>query len=81
MKHMSLFFNKDWTVAQVLESYPGAAKFLFREKTDCVGCRLAKFCSLEEVSRVYGLVLEDFLAGLRKAVSEIQHSDDQRRIP
>ena len=69
---MSALLTKDWTVEQVLESYPHAADVFIRLKADCIGCRLDKFCTLEEVARDYGLDLEGFLADLEEIVSVIR---------
>jgi hypothetical protein len=49
---------QNWTVAQVLFASPQAAQVFFRMKTDCVGCVLNRFCSLEEVARSYHLELD-----------------------
>ena len=68
---MNVLLSKELTVEQVLESYPYTADVLIRLKADCVGCRLDKFCTLEEVARDYDLILGDFLAELQEAVSVI----------
>ena len=69
---MSVLLSKDWTVEQVLRSYPTTAEVFIRLKADCVGCRLDRYCTLEEVAQDYGLDLEKFLADLREAVSVIR---------
>jgi len=69
---MSVLLTKDWTVEQVLESYPQAAAVFLHLKADCVGCRLERFCTLEEVALDYNLVLDNFLADLEEAVSVIR---------
>lgn len=68
---MSALLSKEWTIEQVLESYPQAADIFIRLKADCVGCRLDRFCTLEEVARDYDLVLDDFLASLQEAISVV----------
>lgn len=45
----------DWPVEQVLKQSPQAVEVFLRFKTDCVGCWLARFCTLQEVSRHYQL--------------------------
>ena len=67
-ENMSSLLTKDWTVKQLMESYPNAQDVFIRLKADCVGCRLDKFCTLEEVARDYGFILGDFLADLQEAV-------------
>ena len=73
---MNALLTKDWTVEEVLESYPQTADVFIRLKADCVGCRLEKFCTLEEVARDYGLILDDFLAYLQEAVSVIRPKEN-----
>jgi len=68
-ENMSTLLTKDWTVEQVLETYPQTADVFIRLKADCVGCRLDRFCTLEEVARDYGLFLDDFLAGVQEVIS------------
>jgi hybrid cluster-associated redox disulfide protein len=76
---MSALLARDWTVEQVLEVYPHIADIFIRLKADCVGCRLEWFCTLEDVAREYSLVLDDFLAELEEAVSDIAPKDCERR--
>lgn len=72
---MSALLTKDWTVGQVLESYPLTADIFLRLKADCVGCQLDWFCTLEDVARDYSLILDDFLAVLEEAVPVITPKD------
>ncbi|MBN1453156.1 MAG: hypothetical protein JW963_19230 [Anaerolineales bacterium] len=65
---MDTLLSQDWTVEQVLSTYPQTAAVFIRFKADCLGCMLEKFCTLEEVGRDYGLVLDDFLAALNEAI-------------
>lgn len=60
----------DLTVAQVLEAYPQAAHVFVSLKTDCVGCYLMSFCTLQEVAEQYQLRLESIMGELAKTVSE-----------
>ena len=78
-KDVSALLSKDWTVEQVLESYPQTADIFVRLKADCVGCRLEWFCTLEDVVREYGLNLGEFLADLGEAVSDMTPKDRERR--
>ncbi len=64
--------NANCTVEQVLKAYPQAISVFFELKTDCVGCHLDKFCTLNEVAAAYELSL----AGLTQKLHEaIQNSD------
>ena len=65
---MSVLPTKDWTVEQVLKYYPPTAEMFIRLNIDCVGCRLDRFCTLEEVARDYCIVLDVLLAELQEAI-------------
>jgi hypothetical protein len=65
---MSAPFTKDWTVQNILQACPEAAQVFIRLKTDCVGCRLERFCTPEEVSTSYTLEMGDFLKALQEAI-------------
>lgn len=60
-------FVKESTVLDVLQAYPPTAQVFIHLKTSCVGCWLARFCSLADVSKHYTLDLDTLLAALRGA--------------
>ncbi len=60
----------DLTVAQVLEACPQAAHAFVSLKTDCVGCYLMSFCTLQEVAEQYQLRVEAIIAELARTVFE-----------
>jgi hypothetical protein len=62
--------NADTTVAEALEGAPGIMKILITRRTACIGCCLARFCTLRETAAVYGLTWDAFIDDLRRAVSE-----------
>ena len=62
---MNASLIKDWTVQDFLQACPEAAKVFIRYKTDCIGCRLERFCTLEDVTSSYRLDAEDFLNALQ----------------
>jgi hybrid cluster-associated redox disulfide protein len=53
------------TVEETMRVCADAVSTFVRLKTHCVGCRLARFCTLEEVSRHYGIPLDSLLERLR----------------
>ena len=57
--------SQDWTVEQTLRTCPRAIRVFLHFRTDCVGCWLSRFCTLEEVSHKYHLDLEAFLNALQ----------------
>lgn len=56
----------DLSVADVLKHIPATVKFFINQHTDCVGCRLAHFCSLSDVVKTYELDETNFIEELSK---------------
>jgi hypothetical protein len=61
-------FASDWTVSEVLRRVPAATMGFIRLRTACVGCALARFCTLDDVAAVYELPLSDLQDALAEAV-------------
>ncbi len=66
-------YSPTLTVAQALLVDKHVPAVLINRKTACVGCCLARFCTLEEVAKTYGFPLQEFLEELETAA----HSDHQ----
>jgi len=64
--------SMDWTVEKLLQGYPQLAAVFLRWKTDCVGCRLVRFCSVKDVARSYHMDSGKFLEELRLAAEGIE---------
>jgi hypothetical protein len=62
---MGFQVSKEWSVEETIRSCAGAVSAFIHLKTDCVGCRLARFCTLEEVSQWYGISLDTLLDRMR----------------
>ena len=60
-------FSPDLTVAQALQSDGDLSRVFLDRRTACVGCYLARFCTLEDVAKTYGIPLEGLLGELREA--------------
>jgi hybrid cluster-associated redox disulfide protein len=60
------------TVAEVLESYPRTAATFLALKTNCPGCHLARFCTLEDVARTYELAPHDLIDTLQGTTQSSQ---------
>ena len=56
------------TVADLLKKFPQAARFFINQKTSCVGCFMAGFCTLKDVIETYELDESKFLAELNKVI-------------
>lgn len=65
---MELETIRSWTVAEILKTHPQTTKLFIQWKTDCTGCYLSRFCTLEEVAAIYSLDLRDILAEIQSLV-------------
>lgn len=55
-------------VAEVLALGPEMALLFLDWRTECVGCSLVRFCTLEDVSRYYGLDLDQMLNQIQERI-------------
>jgi hypothetical protein len=58
--------SPELTVAQVLGASDAIPMVFLQHRTACVGCCLARFCTLRDVAKTYELSLEVFLAELQQ---------------
>jgi hypothetical protein len=58
------------TVEAVLKNWPRAFVVFRNRNTDCIGCLLQKFCSLQDVAESYELNPQDLIIDLEKCVKE-----------
>ncbi len=61
-------FPPELYVAEILQKGQAVTRVFIRNKTACVGCYLARFCTLSDVARIYDLSLEEFRGELMQAV-------------
>lgn len=62
-EHLELL---DMSVEEVLKSTPSTVKFFISQHADCIGCRLAHFCTLRDVIKNYELDEKKFLKEISK---------------
>lgn len=55
------------TVEDILTVWPQTVSVFVSNQTACVGCSMTSFCSIRDVTRLYNLDLEKFLAALQNA--------------
>ncbi len=60
-------FSSNTTVQQALDAAQGTDKVFNQHRTACVGCYLARFCTLQDVARAYSLPLDPLVAELQEA--------------
>ena len=57
----------DLTISEILQRWPQTADVFLRHRMACVGCAIAPFETLAEVSKIYQVNLEKFLLELQDA--------------
>jgi hypothetical protein len=70
----NLHLQPETTVEEVFSACPDLYTVFLRDKAECIGCFLQKFCTLREVAEAYRVPLEGFLAELERHVQTIHHS-------
>ena len=66
-------FQLEQTVLDVLSNHPQTRLAFQALRTQCVGCRLARFCSLQDVAEAYEIPSQVILDELAKAVMETEN--------
>ena len=66
----------DLTIHALLDAHPDAGAVLLRHGMACVGCVMARFETLAEAAREYGLEAGALLAELRSVASDSPTSSD-----
>lgn len=59
------------TVEDVLKNWPQTYSVFKSHNTDCIGCLLQRFCSIQEVAETYQISLPDLIKDLEKCVKGI----------
>jgi hypothetical protein len=66
------------TVEAILSRWPKTYTVFRNRNTDCIGCLLQKFCSIQDVAETYGLPTQDLIRDLENCVNE--NDPSQRSI-
>lgn len=56
------------TVEDVLKKWPQTYSVFRNRKTDCIGCLLQRFCSIQDVADTYEFSAQDLLVDLEGCV-------------
>ena len=63
-------FHAQLIVEDVLKRWPQTLSVFGSRNTDCVGCMLQRFCTLEDVAETYELSLSEFINDLQGSVNK-----------
>ena len=66
----TLHLQTQMTVEEILRILPETSVVFRNWNTDCIGCLLQKFCSLEDVAQSYEISSEELLGDLQNCVIE-----------
>jgi len=69
-------FQPQMTVEDVLRKWPETWTVFMSKKTDCVGCFMQRFCTIQDVAETYQIPLEVLTGELESCV--IQFKNTQR---
>lgn len=61
------------TVEDILKNWPQTYLVFRNRNTDCVGCLLQRFCSIQDVAESYELSTQDLICDLEKTIKEIMN--------
>ncbi len=56
------------TVEAVLKKWPQTYWVFRKRNTDCIGCLLQRFCSIQDVAETYKLSTQDLVGDLERCV-------------
>lgn len=62
----------DQTVQEVLSEWPETQRAFRALKTSCIGCWLARFCSMQDVAEAYRIPAEVLLGEMDETILEFQ---------
>jgi hybrid cluster-associated redox disulfide protein len=62
--------TNDMTVAEILERWPSTVPVFQELKTACVGCAMAPFDTMSDVSQIYDIDLSLLMASLHRVINE-----------
>jgi hybrid cluster-associated redox disulfide protein len=65
--------NGDLSVDEVMRRWPGAIEIFIRWRMLCVGCSIARFCTIAEACADHHVPLQDFLAELQGQTETCEH--------
>lgn len=60
------------TLAELLARWPQAIPVFLRHQMACVGCTMAPFETLSDVTAIYGIPLPHFLYELQQAIEPLE---------
>jgi hypothetical protein len=62
-------FHAQLTVEDVLKKWPETFSVFRSRNTDCIGCLLQRFCTLQDVAETYEIALQDLIVDLETCVT------------
>jgi hybrid cluster-associated redox disulfide protein len=62
-------FHAQLTVEEILKKWPETFSVFRSRNTDCIGCLLQRFCTLQDVAETYEIELQDLTGDLETCVT------------
>ena len=78
---MSIAITPDQNVAELLSGWPEVIPLFLARRMSCVGCTMARFENLTDISKIYGLDLTEFLSEINDmlALQALSPQSNNRR--
>lgn len=67
-------FQAQQTVEDILKTFPQLMSVFRKHGTDCVGCLIQRFCTLQDVAETYEVELNALLHDMEVCALENNHS-------
>ena len=64
------FLIADMRVQAILDRWPHTAMVFNHYSSICMGCAIARFCTISDTARIYGLPLEAFVDDLKQVIED-----------
>ena len=64
---MKIQIQSDWTVEETLRQYPQSSPGFIRNRMQCIGCYMQKFCRIKDVAEIYKVDLSAFMQDLNSS--------------
>jgi len=61
-------FSPEMLVGDVLAQWPQLVPLFLAKRMSCIGCSMNRFEDLRDISRIYGIDLQAFLAEMERVV-------------
>lgn len=70
--------SQSWTISEILQAFPETRRVFLKRKMMCVGCYMARFCTVSDVARVYSLDADTLVYEIQEIAAHTTASSQDR---